>query len=675
MVYSYNEKKCITANEIGNKAYNLFILNDCTKSVPPWICLGNQFMDSLFKTEQGKSTYNYINMYMINKIKLHDKLKVIRDKIKSLPIPENVYGLIIEKIKMAKLKPPYAVRSSAILEDNTKRSGAGIYDTILDVKHECLKDAILECIASLFNEKAFIYAGNRNWSMSELKIAVIIQEMVFPKKSGIIFTCNPVNSNYAEMILEIGEGLGSGIVSGSKPVGTYLYNKVTKQMSIIEPGETELEHEEVEALKAFAYAIEKSFGIHQDIEWAIDSDERVWLLQSRPVTTVYKKQSVLREPIIFLIQDCTDKNKEHLGHLKSRYNRWVKKKIPFSRACATANAPMSKWYFIKYNMHIITPKICDSILNDIYSPYLFIIANDNVIDITIRSVDLYKKLKELAEIFGGEDLTVAIKEAYPNDASILASLTDEGNIYLEYMPGALKWINAGVLQPSNMLISLEGNILRQTEKENDYYYKFDEATLDFTPCNESVRVALSKKQLKDIAYYTTEIIKQMGRKLVVEWWKWNDIIVANDASLLEHGDLVEEKDHSDYSIISSGEIDGVVLKIDDFCLDDVTYLSHGRGISVMDYESEVNSLELLNSIRNQMQIYKDKGIKVILYIDKPYLFFAPLADQADGFIFQEASLLCHFSIILREKQTPAISLKGRKWTGKSGDYFFVKGEI
>jgi hypothetical protein len=77
----------------------------------------------------------------------------------------------------------------------------------------------------------------------------------------------------------------------------------------------------------------------------------------------------------------------------------------------------------------------------------------------------------------------------------------------------------------------------------------------------------------------------------------------------------------------------------------------------------------MQRMRRRISEQKAQGEKVLLYLEKPYLFFAPLADLVDGFIFGQASLLCHLSIILREKGIPAISLQGRESSVSDGAFF------
>lgn len=173
----------------------------------------------------------------------------------------------------------FAVRSSALSEDSQKASFAGEFETVLNVKaDEEILTAIHKVAASASAERVKAYTQVQGITDAH-RVAVVIQQMVQPEISGVLFTVNPVTGSY-EMTGNFVHGLGEQLVSGeanaqeftfSRPQGRYRGPDAFKKY----------------ARRLFQYAnkLEKSLGSPQDIEWAI-ADEKLYILQARPITTL-----------------------------------------------------------------------------------------------------------------------------------------------------------------------------------------------------------------------------------------------------------------------------------------------------------------------------------------------------------------------------------------------------
>ena len=115
-------------------------------------------------------------------------------------------------------------------------------------------------------------------------MAVVVQKMVEPKKSGVLFTADPVQRRRDQMIAEAVFGLGEQVVSGQVTPDHYVLDRDggVKRERLVSGGV--LDEDELRELAAMGKRLERHFGKPQDIEWAID--DRLYLLQSRPVTTL-----------------------------------------------------------------------------------------------------------------------------------------------------------------------------------------------------------------------------------------------------------------------------------------------------------------------------------------------------------------------------------------------------
>ena len=208
--------------------------------------------------------------------------------------------------------PAVAVRSSANAEDLPDLSFAGQQETYLNVKGGAqVSKAVKNCWASLWTAQAINYRHEMGISQDTVAMAVVVQIMIPSEVSGILFTANPANGDRLEMIVNCSFGLGEAIVSGSVTPDTYIVDRDTltaketmigaKEQMIVSNGDqgtrmenvtaeqkeiSSLSKESLTALATLAIRVEKEFdGVHQDIEWAI-SDEKLWLLQSRPITNL-----------------------------------------------------------------------------------------------------------------------------------------------------------------------------------------------------------------------------------------------------------------------------------------------------------------------------------------------------------------------------------------------------
>jgi pyruvate, water dikinase len=178
-----------------------------------------------------------------------------------------------------------AVRSSACAEDSEAASFAGQQETYLQVSGAddvCAR--VVDCWASFFSERALFYRS-RKGSLEDLRMAVVVQQMVAPRKSGVLFTVDPVQRRRDQMIVEAIFGLGEQVVSGEVTPDHYVLDRDggCKREHLVNGGV--LEGSELVTLAQLGRALEKRFGGPQDIEWAI-ADGQVFLLQSRPVTTL-----------------------------------------------------------------------------------------------------------------------------------------------------------------------------------------------------------------------------------------------------------------------------------------------------------------------------------------------------------------------------------------------------
>ncbi|GIG87570.1 PEP/pyruvate-binding domain-containing protein [Plantactinospora endophytica] len=177
---------------------------------------------------------------------------------------------------------PVAVRSSATAEDLPYASFAGQQDTFLGVTGaDELHSAIAKCWSSLHTERAVAYREANEIDQRTVRMAVVVQRMVDATVAGVLFTANPLTGCRTEMVVDAAPGLGTTVVDGTAPADHYvLHDTPYDERGCLTPAQLAELHRAGERIQAH-------FGVPQDIEWAFDADGVLWLLQSRPITTLF----------------------------------------------------------------------------------------------------------------------------------------------------------------------------------------------------------------------------------------------------------------------------------------------------------------------------------------------------------------------------------------------------
>ena len=234
----------------------------------------------------------------------------IRRALEAVPIPADLVAAITGSLARLGERTGCAVRSSATAEDLPGFSFAGQQDTYLNiVGPAAILEQISQCWASLFSERAVTYRMRNGFDHRKVHMAVVVQTMVLPQASGVLFTADPVTSCRKIACVEAAFGLGEGLVSGvvkadvyrvrngevvAKAVATKLVairaslagGTEAQEIDVGRQRQPALTHAQIVALAQLGRRIEAHFGYPQDIEWCL-VDDRFQIVQSRPITTLF----------------------------------------------------------------------------------------------------------------------------------------------------------------------------------------------------------------------------------------------------------------------------------------------------------------------------------------------------------------------------------------------------
>lgn len=174
---------------------------------------------------------------------------------------------------------PFAVRSSGVSEDGTERSFAGMFESVLDVSRDDLAAAVERCLASAETGRVAGYHGDGARGM-----AVIVQRMVAAVAAGVALTADPVTGDRDTCVVTAVRGIGDRLVSGAA-LGDEWIIKEGRATPRRQP-EHAIDRRQAEAVAREARRIAATRGTPQDVEWAIDADGALWIVQARPMTAL-----------------------------------------------------------------------------------------------------------------------------------------------------------------------------------------------------------------------------------------------------------------------------------------------------------------------------------------------------------------------------------------------------
>lgn len=247
--------------------------------------------------------------------------KTIGEAMRFAPLPDSVRGELASRYEelaraTGEERPPVAVRSSAVGEDSEEASHAGQQESFLWVRGiDQVCDAVRDCWVSLYSPHAMSYRVARGAELDPA-MGVTVQQMVDAEVSGVMFTCNPVSGDPSMVALNASFGLGIAVVNGEVTPDDYLISKVTGEVIRQTVSTKDVEYvpdarghgavrvhvtperrnepclgeEHFAALVELGRRVERHFGGHQDVEWAIargqSLPDSLRVLQARPVTTL-----------------------------------------------------------------------------------------------------------------------------------------------------------------------------------------------------------------------------------------------------------------------------------------------------------------------------------------------------------------------------------------------------
>jgi pyruvate,water dikinase len=315
----------VTASDfdsVGGKAASLGELTAAGLPVPPgFVVSAETYRSFLDDTGIAEELFEVVDVEPGDSEALARAAERAQELIRETEMPESIRESILAAYDdLDDGAASVAVRSSATAEDLPDASFAGAQETFLNVERTRLLDAVRDCWASLFTQRAIYYRNKKGFDHDIVNIAVVVQVMVDAERSGVMFTSHPTTGD-SRVIVEAAWGLGEAVVSGAVSPDRYVVDRETgeilevdistKKVMHVRDEETRetieravpedkrdervLSEADLERLVEMGDTVQSHYGDPQDVEWAIGEGEEdpetgtrgdLFLLQSRPITTI-----------------------------------------------------------------------------------------------------------------------------------------------------------------------------------------------------------------------------------------------------------------------------------------------------------------------------------------------------------------------------------------------------
>jgi pyruvate,water dikinase len=237
----------------------------------------------------------------------------IQGLIAKAPLPEELENAILESYDRLCEKiggvQKVSLRSSALGEDMADTSFAGQYRSELNVERENIVQAYKDIVASKYSLRALTYRYNRGIRDEDVPMCVGCMVMIPSRAGGVMYTRNPLDIRDTNVYINAAWGLAKSVVDGSvatdqlvvdkAPPHRVLHKDIQSQTQKLSCDEGEgvrredldeetcslqsVSDEEARELARLAVLIESHYGQPQDVEWSIDTRDRLFLLQTRPL--------------------------------------------------------------------------------------------------------------------------------------------------------------------------------------------------------------------------------------------------------------------------------------------------------------------------------------------------------------------------------------------------------
>jgi hypothetical protein len=507
--------------------------------------------------------------------------------------------------------PPLAVRSAALGEDTRERSFAGLYQSSLDVRGlAALKAAILDVWRSYFSYAAVVERLLAGTLAAPARMNVMVQRFIRPRKAGVAFSRDPLLERQG-VIVELIDGSGDALVSGARAGRTVLEGELPAAPA----GEDAMLRELCDKVRALSTL----FGHEVDVEWAYDG-EQLWLLQVRPITTLGTDSSPRPSFAMVDLYEAEEAKLAQLRPLPEFAEYFRKKRGPLHRIARRAGADTGAAWLVCFNSAgLAEADNAARLVGLLGSPEVIVDAGDTYRQRILPRARLLAELEGLSRS-SPRLCKIVVRDFHRGERGLISRPAAGGRVTCEISDDGLMALNRGTARARTL--TLEGT-------------------------RDGAADGLTPRQARTIVTGTGAAVVHLGQ-CQVEW-----VLAGERAFMVDYSSLQDElvvAGGGAIAVISRGYARGLALRLeeDDF----LRRLSEGPAVSLTGIP-EVAGLD--RYFKDLISHFARLPAPPVLLASRPYAALAGLLPYVGGMLFEHGSLLCHLSIMLRERGIPAVA--------------------
>ncbi|MET9357467.1 PEP/pyruvate-binding domain-containing protein [Streptomyces sp. NPDC006617] len=539
------------------------------------------------------------------------------------------------------VRPPFAVRSSALCEDGEHASFAGQFHSELEVDEAGLAGAVVRCARSADAKNVQHYAdalGVAPGLSGQHSVSVIVQEQVAADLSGVLFTADPLTGDPDTYVLEVVPGPGSALVGGTtEPLALRLGSD-----GVVVTTRPDWCDESFEArvlglclrLRELGRSVTEHRGSPQDIEFCTTADDTVVPVQARPITSLPALSARSFDLTFTPVCHATSDELGALARLDKVRLRLVAESCGLRVGRAWIIRAQASGSPRQEEPTALPPGLSDApqisfVLQDPARLGGSIVRRFSAVG--SRSHDL----RETVQLVGASHDRFALIATEIHDAELSGVARRFGDhVVAEVGFGA--FVPKGVVATSQYVCTTDGTIEHTEPVRQERAFLIEQGmpravTIGRTP-------TLTPEQCRMVCQ-AVEVANQYHTRPSVEFG------VERDGSLFLIDFVEDGADDAgprpeDLGIISSGRLAGRVVRVDD------------------DRALELASLDSHFHTDRPGAAPAAVHDPVIVVAALPYLSLESFIRERDatslGFVFRNCSYLSHLSIVLRELGVPAL---------------------
>ena len=298
-------------SRIGGKGFALAMMQKSGMHVPEAICISTEAYQE-YVSSTGLRDEMHMELYRkpfeeMRWEEMWDTALRLRNLFAKTPMPSELQKKMRDLLALRFFNKPVSVRSSAPGEDSSKTSFAGLHESFVNIRGlESILEHIRFVWASLWSDRALLYRQELGLDVEKSTMAVVVQEMVFGERSGVVFGMSPVQEKHSavEAVYGLNQGLVDGTVEPDRWIldrksGRIVSHHPARRVKVLAPGpqgvrlralpsklrdRAPLRDGEVREVYGLAMKAESLFGCPQDAEWTY-LKTALHALQARPITT------------------------------------------------------------------------------------------------------------------------------------------------------------------------------------------------------------------------------------------------------------------------------------------------------------------------------------------------------------------------------------------------------